>query len=297
MKFQKMAVIGPTQLTETSRELLRQRYAKEVLFYPDLPRSEQELVQWISDSDALLVSLQVQVTRQVIFSCQNLRYIGMCCSLYDEKSANVDILTARERGITVTGIRDYGDEGVVEYVISELVQLLHGFHYPQWREKPQELTGQKIGILGMGTLGHKISRALLLFGAEIYYYSRSRKKDAEEWGVTYLPLDELMQTVEICIGCLNKNAIIVGEEQLKLYGNEKILMNVAIGPFAKTDALRKWLSYSHNYYLCDELWGLGDPDLARLPNVYCLRKSAGSSQQSIGRYNQKILENLEKSID
>lgn len=58
--------------------------------------------------------------------CPNLRYIGMCCSLYEEKSANVDIAAAREKGIVVTGVKDYGDEGVVEYVISELVRYLHG---------------------------------------------------------------------------------------------------------------------------------------------------------------------------
>ena len=45
--------------------------------------------------------------QNVIERCPNLRYIGMCCSLYSEESANVDIAFAREKGIKVLGIRDY----------------------------------------------------------------------------------------------------------------------------------------------------------------------------------------------
>ncbi len=37
----------------------------------------------------------------------HLKYIGMCCSLYDENSANVDIITAGKNNISVKGINDY----------------------------------------------------------------------------------------------------------------------------------------------------------------------------------------------
>ena len=95
--------------------------------------------------------------------------------LYSESSANVDIAAARERGITVLGIRDYGDEGVVEYVISELVRLLHGFGGKQWKHKAYELGGQKVGIVGLGRTGRMIADALRFLGAEVYYFSRTRK--------------------------------------------------------------------------------------------------------------------------
>ena len=42
----------------------------------------------------------------------------------------MDIAYARTRGIKVLGIRDYGDRGVVEYVLHELTGLLHGFGMP-----------------------------------------------------------------------------------------------------------------------------------------------------------------------
>jgi len=94
----------------------------------------------------------------------------------------VDIYYANSRGITVTGIRDYGDEGVVEYVISELVRCFHGFDQDPWNSMAREITGLKAGIVGLGKSGGMIADALHFFGAEISYFARSEKEDAKAKG-------------------------------------------------------------------------------------------------------------------
>ncbi|MEG1972612.1 MAG: dihydrofolate reductase, partial [Oscillospiraceae bacterium] len=82
-----------------------------------------------------------------------------------EKSANVDIAYARERSIKGLGIRDYGDQGVAEYVTTELIDLLHGFENHQWRKgEIHEITGIKIGIVGLGTTGSLVAQTLQMFG-------------------------------------------------------------------------------------------------------------------------------------
>ena len=129
--FEKIVVVDSTGLNTWGVERLKE-LEKEVVFYTGIPETDEEIVNRIGDADCVLVSYNTQIRRNVIEACPNIKYIGMCCTLYSESSANVDIATARERGITVLGIRDYGDEGVVEYVISELVRLLHGFGGKQW---------------------------------------------------------------------------------------------------------------------------------------------------------------------
>ena len=99
---------------------------------------------------------------------------------------------ANERGITVTGIRDYGDEGVVEYVVSELVRCLHGFGQESWEELPREITGLKVGIVGLGKSGGMIADALKFFGADISYYARSEKEAATAKGYRFLSLGKLL---------------------------------------------------------------------------------------------------------
>ena len=101
--------------------------------YRDIPADDEEIVRRIGDADAALLSYTSRMGKNVIERCPNLKYIGMCCSLYSEESANVDIAYARQHGIKVLGIRDYGDKGVVEYVLHELTGLLHGFGMPMLR--------------------------------------------------------------------------------------------------------------------------------------------------------------------
>lgn len=146
-------------LTPNANEEFAKR-AEEYIFYDDIPSSEEEVIQRAKDADGILVNITTQITANIIQHCPNLRYIGMCCSLYDENSASVDIRCARERGITVLGVRDYGDIGVGEYVISQLTDLLHGFHGKRWGDRPLELTGIPVGIIGMGATGQVVARAL-----------------------------------------------------------------------------------------------------------------------------------------
>mgnify|MGYP000471067047 CR=1 FL=1 len=131
--FEKLVAIEPVSLIPSAEEELH-RYAKEVALYRDVPASDDEMVRRIGDADAVLLSYTSRMGKEVIAQCPNIRYIGMCCSLYSEESANVDIAYARTRGIQVLGIRDYGDRGVVEYVLHELTGLLHGFGMPMLRD-------------------------------------------------------------------------------------------------------------------------------------------------------------------
>ena len=121
--FKKLVAIEPVSLIPTAEEALHQ-YAEQVELYRDIPADDEEIVRRIGDADAALLSYTSRMGKNVIERCPNLRYIGRCCSLYSEESANVDIALAREKGIKVLGIRDYGDRGVVEYVLHELTGLL-----------------------------------------------------------------------------------------------------------------------------------------------------------------------------
>ena len=150
--LKKLVAVERLNLTPNANEEFAKR-AEEYIFYDDIPSSEEEVIQRAKDADGILVNITTQITANIIQHCPNLRYIGMCCSLYDENSASVDIRCARERGITVLGVRDYGDIGVGEYVISQLTDLLHGFHGKRWGDRPLELTGIPVGIIGMGATG------------------------------------------------------------------------------------------------------------------------------------------------
>ena len=292
--FKKLVAIEPVNLIPAARQKLRE-YAAEVVLFADIPVDNAEIIRRIGDADAVLLSYTSRIDREVLAACAGIRYIGMCCSLYSEESANVDIRAARDRNITVRGVRDYGDPGVVEYVASELIRYLHGFGDKQWQKMPVEITGLKVGILGLGTTGQLIAAGLGAFGADLHYFSRSRKPEQEARGVKFLPLRELLETVDVVCTCLNKNVILLREEQFQWLGHHKILFNTSIGPSHDVGALAKWLEHGDNEFYCDTAGAVGDDSglLLNNPHVHCAGKSAGITRQALDRLSEKALHNLE----
>ena len=296
--FNKLVAIEPVSLIPSAEDKLHE-YAKDVVLYRDIPDGDEEILRRIGDADAVLVSYTSRITRSVIERCPRLRYIGMCCSLYSEESANVDIACARERGIRVLGIRDYGDRGVVEYVLHELIGLLHGFGGKKMlRDEPCEITGLKVGIVGLGVSGRMIAEALQFLGAQVSYYSRSRKREAELAGMAYKPLDLLLAKNEVIFTCLNKNVLLLQKPQFDALGDHKVLFNTSIGPGFDSAALSDWVRREGNFFFCDTRAAAGDvpADFFALENVYCPAVSSGRTKQAFVLLSQKVLSNIETAL-
>ena len=296
--FEKLVAIEPVSLNSSAEKLLHD-FAKEVVLHQDIPANDNEIYKRIGDADAVLVSYTTTITKEVLERCSNLKYIGMCCSLYSPESANVDINYAQQKGIVVTGIRDYGDEGVVEYVISEVVRCLHGFgtnsdgtQVKPWNDIPVEITGLNCGIVGLGKLGGMIADALSFFGANIYYFSRSEKADANEKGYQFLPLRELLNQSDVVICSLNKNTVLLYKDEFEYLGNHKILFNVGLSPAWDMHSFEEWLNGGNNLCLCDSLGALGNKSLLDHPKVRCMNVSAGRTCQAFDRLSEKAIKNL-----
>lgn len=296
--FQKLVAIEPVSLIPSAEKELFQ-YAKEVVLFDGIPADDDEIVRRIGDADAVLLSYTSRIGRAVLERCPSIRYIGMCCSLYSEESANVDIAFARTKGIRVLGIRDYGDRGVVEYVLHELTGLLHGFGMPMLHDEPVEITGLKVGIVGLGVSGKMIADALAFMGADISYYSRTRKPDAEQAGMTYKPLADLLRDSEVVFTCLNKNVLLLGSEEFAQLGAGKVLFNTSIGPGFDSAALEQWLELPGTHFFCDTRAAAGpvaEGFFAR-ENVHCQNVSAGRTKQAFVLLSQKVLVNLATALN
>ena len=290
-------VLEPLNLIPSAEKNL-DAFAKEVVIYHDIPADAEEMALRIGDADAVLLSYTSTLGQEALDRCPNVKYIGMCCSLYSPESANVDIHYANSRGITVTGIRDYGDEGVVEYVISELVRCLHGFGrdaegnpVAPWDGVPREITGLQVGIVGLGVSGGMVADALKFFGADIAYFSRTEKPEALKKGYRFLPLKELLSQSEVLITCLNKNTILLGEEEFVQLGNRKILFNTGLSPAWEEAPFVKWINQDNRCY-CDTIGALGGAHLLAHQHVHCMEVSVGRTRQAFDRLSEKVLANI-----
>ena len=290
-RFRKIVAIEPLGLVREADAELK-AYAAEVKCYQDIPEDDAEIVRRIGDADAVMLSYTSGITAEVIEKCPCLEYIGMCCSLYTPESANVDILAARKRGITVTGIRDYGDEGVVEYAVSELVRCLHGFGQEPWYGQPQEITGLRTGFVGLGKSGGMIADAMKFFGAEVSYFARSEKPEAFQKGYRFLPLRELLENSDVVFCCLHKNTVLLYEDEFRAFGNHRILFNTGLSPAWDEKSFLDWLSSGKNVCFCDTVMALGGEHLLENPYVRCMKVSSGRTSQSFVRMSAKVLSNI-----
>ena len=296
-KFRKLVAIEPLGLTPEAVGRLGD-YAEELVFFDDIPQDDRTVADRIGDADAILLSHTSRITDRAMAACPEIRYIGMCCSLYSPESANVDIDWAEKHGITVYGIRDYGDKGVTEFVVYALVRILHGYDWPMWRKRPKEITGLRIGFVGFGTSGQMTARLLKVMGADITYYARSVKEECEKEGMHYLPLHTLLENSEIVITCLNKGVILLNEEEFRILGNGKIMINTSIGPASDMDALKNWILNDSNIFISDTAGGVGEiyQDVKDRKNVLCPDVSAGMTEEAYDLMSKKVLDNIEKML-
>ena len=296
-KFEKLVIVAPVNLVGYAREELKE-YADNVVYYDTYPEDDAQIIERIQDADAVLVGYSTNIGKEVLKKASKLKYVGMICSLYSEESANVDIAYARTRGITVKGVRNYGDRGVAEYAVYQLIRILHGYDFPMWKEKSYELTGLKVGMVGIGDSGGLIADALHFFGAEVSYFARSKKADREEMGIHFKPLHELLSDSEVIFTCLNKNVILLHREEFEKLGNGKIMFNTSIGPAADMEALEQWIRQEGNIFCCDMTESLGDmsEEIRSRGNVICMGASSGMTHQAYELLSKKSLDNIKEYL-
>jgi phosphoglycerate dehydrogenase-like enzyme len=195
--FRRIVCVDRVGLTEEGFQELEHLSDEPVVRHADSPQSNEEIIRRIRGADCVLVSWDTHIHGEVLRLCPEINYIGMCCSLYDERSANVDIVTAKEMGIAVRGIRDYGDEGLVEFILAQLICLFKELGIYQSAPEQEELGGKKLGIVGFGATGQLLARMAAPFGVDVGYYSRTRKPALESQSLRYMDLNSLLSWADI----------------------------------------------------------------------------------------------------
>lgn len=294
MAFQKITLIDSCGLTSPVVEQIKRLSKEPITVYADDPVDEAEILRRIGDSDCVLVSWRTKICAEVIQAASNLKYIGMCCSLYDEKAANVDIIQARKQGIVVKGVRDYGDDGTLEFIFAELVYLFKGLGSHRWQAGNRELRGKSMGIVGMGTLGTMVARTARHFGMNVFYFNRSRKPELEAEGFIFLSLNELLATCDVISTHLPKNSNVMGEAEFRNKKPNSVLVNTSIGLTFDKDAFLNWLSGDPTSFAIFDGPGLGahTREFSNFPNIIISDRSSGFTLEARARLSEKVLKNI-----
>ena len=180
MKFKKAILIN------IADSLLDQKYWDKIDGLVEtrisIDREDPELHDKIKDADLLLLGFQVPIGKDIIDAMPNLKLISILATAY----GTVDLEAARAKGITVCNIADYSTEAVAEFTIAAILYELRGMAEAIRRRedgdwnftgiRARELKGSRFGVIGLGNIGNRVAELAEGFGANVSYWSRSKKE-------------------------------------------------------------------------------------------------------------------------
>ena len=213
----------------------------ELVVFDRSPRDEEEMIRRIGDAD-ILVANKAKVSRRVIDACPNLKFITIQAAGYDV----IDYEYAREKGIPLSNVPDYGSAAVAQYAIALLLEICGrvGHHAEavrqgRWAESGEwcfwdypmiELAGKTMGIIGFGRIGQHVGKMARALGMDVITFNRSRKPEGALIA-DYVELDELLRRSDvISLHCplfpetreiINKNTIAKMKDGVIILNNSR----------------------------------------------------------------------------
>ena len=192
-------------------------------------------------------------------------------------------------------MRDYGDDGTLEFIFAELIYLMKGLGNHQWQTENRELRGKTMGIIGMGTLGTMVARTAKHFGMNVFYFNRSRKPELEAEGFGFLSLNELLETCDVISTHLPKNSNLMGKAEFRHKKPNSILVNTSIGLTFDKKAFITWLSGDPTSFAIFDGPGVGEfsEEFSQYPNIIISDRSSGFTLEAQSRLSEKVLTNMQ----
>ena len=175
-----------------------------------------------------------------------LELIAVTGAGYDQ----VNVAAARQRGIEVSYGPGTNAACVADHALALLLATARGvvragIDAASGIARPQQLaqlSGKKVGIIGLGHIGKGIARRLQGFDAEVFYHGRRPQADSAYHYVS--DVVALADAVDfLVVSCPGGSATrhLVNAEVLQALGADGILVNVARGSVVDTPALARAL--------------------------------------------------------
>jgi len=212
--------------------------------------SQNKIVELSQGCDGILSSLTEKLDADTI---NRLPESVKIISQFAVGFGNIDLIAAKNRGITVTNTPDVLTDATAEIGVllilgacrraSEGIERakLGGWVWAADMLIGKQLTGARLGILGMGRIGQKIAKTAKALGMIIHYHNRSRLSEDKEQGAIYHDnLKDLMSVsdvLSVCCPASNETVDMINKDTIEYLPKGAIVTNIARGDIIDDDAL------------------------------------------------------------
>jgi D-3-phosphoglycerate dehydrogenase len=211
-------------------------------------KTEDELVSVAGDCDILVTRSYNRVSKRVIDAAPKLELIAQGTSGTD----NIDVEAARQRGIAVINMPGENANAVAELVIGFMIALTRTvpqydreMRHGQWTRdgcaSRHELRHHRLGIVGLGQVGMRVSRLAAAFGMRVAAFDPYISDDdfAQRGATRVTSLDALLRDSDIVtlhVPFTPETRTMIGANELAILPSGAIVINAARGEVLDVDA-------------------------------------------------------------
>lgn len=195
------------------------------------------------------------------------------------RNASIDVAAAKERNVVVCGTEGFGHP-TAELVVGLMIDLARKISFEHARMKAGEawqttigidLFGKTLGILGLGKLGSRVTRAGQAFGMKVIAWSQNLTPEkCRELGVEYVSKEELLKQsdfITIHLQLSDRTRGLLSAADFALMKPTAFLINTSRGPIVDEKSLLAALKDNRIAGA-----GLDVYDVEPLPPDHALRK-------------------------
>lgn len=244
------AILVTRKLPQAVERRLAEGY-RPVFNERDRQYSSEELLELAGAADAILACHTERFSREVIERLpQRVRAIVNFSVGVD----HVDLDAAQQRGITVTNTPEVLTNATAELTVllmlgaarraSEGERLIRGGRWHSWSPSFMvgvEMSGKRLGIVGMGRVGQVTARRARGFDMEIHYHNRHRlAPEVEDGAIYHETLEELLPLCDfLALHCpaTPETRDLLNAERIALLPDGAVVVNAARGGIVDEDAL------------------------------------------------------------
>ncbi|MFZ3580969.1 2-hydroxyacid dehydrogenase [Loktanella sp. DJP18] len=282
----------------------------------DTPMTREALVAAMQGADVLVPTITDAIDARLLAQAgDRLKLIAN----YGAGVDNIDVATARQRGILVTNtpgvLTDDTADMTMALMLSVLRRIPEGMRVAQsdewagWAPTAMlggRVAGRRLGILGMGRIGQAVARRARAFGMQIHYHNRKRLRGEVEapLNATYWEsLDQMVARMDvISVNCPHTPSTfhLMNARRLKLMKHNAVIVNTSRGEVIDENALTRMLR-------AGEIAGAGldvfergheiNPRLKALPNVILLPHMGSATAEGRIEMGEKVLINIKTFAD
>jgi len=212
--------------------------------------SQSKVIEMSKGCDGILTSLTDKMDKDTIDKLPDTIKI---ISNFAVGFGNIDLEAAKKKGIAVTNTPEVLSDATAEIgvllILGACRRAAEGIEAAKeggWKWSAdyligKQLTGTRLGILGMGRIGQKIAKIAKSLGMVIHYHNRSKLSEDKEQGAVYhdniKSLFSVSDVLSICCPATKETENMINKETVEYFPKGAVITNVARGDIVDDEAL------------------------------------------------------------